>query len=254
MNKEQILLNTYVNQSAKRYIDFMGIDKFPPFRILEKKMSLSDANKKGFGSFASHHYDIPTGTHSLEVWSDIYQPQLNAEYLLFHEFTHILDTDMYVQKDKMKNVMYRGFLEYHAGQIDFLKVLGVNKADANICFSMKQMFEAVGNPKTAEEFVIVAYDTSTNLINRSDFPADVETLAITFGLIFNYWGRRSICKMYAVDYVEKVDNEAIEKCIGKDPFKALDAFMNGWLAEDQIKLIGEFYFKMMASKMKEYSL
>jgi len=60
--------------------------------------------------------------------------------------------------------------------------------------------------------------------------------------------------MYAVDYVEKVDNEAIEKCIGKEPFEALDAFMNGWLTEDKIELIGEFYFKMIASKMKEYSL
>ena len=254
MDKESILLNTYVNLSAKRYIDFMNIEKLPHFKIVEKKISLSDASKKGFGSFASHHYDLSIGTHSLEIWSDMYQQQLHAEYLLFHEFTHILDTEMYVQKDKMKNVMYKGFSEYHAGQIDFLKVLGVQKADASFSFSMKQMFETVGGPKTAEEFVLAAHETSTNLINRSDFPADVETLATTFGLIFNYWGRRSICKMCTVDYVEKVDNKAIEKFIGKEPFKAWDAFMNGWLAEDQIKLIGEFYFKMIASKMKDYSL
>lgn len=254
MNREQMLLNTYVNQSAQRYIDFMEIEKLPQFAITEKKISLVDANKKGFGSFASHHYDIQTGTHSLEVWSDIYLPQLHAEYLLFHEFTHILDTETYVQKDKMKNVMYRGFSEYHAGQIDFMKTLSAKKANDHFEFSMKQIIETEGNPKTAEEFVALAHDTSVSLIKRNDFPADVETLAITFGLIFNYWGRRSICKMYAVDYVERADNEAIEKCIGREPFKALDAFMNGWLNEDQIKLIGEFYFKMIAAKMKEYSL
>ncbi len=254
MDKESILLNKYVNQSVKRYIDFMNIEKLPQFIITKKKISLTKANKKGFGSFATHHYDIPTGGHSLEVWSDMYQQQLHAEYLLFHEFTHILDTEMYVQKDKKKNVMYKGFSEYHAGQIDFLKVIGVKKADASFSFSMKQMFETVGGPKTAEEFVLVAHDTSANLINRSDFQADVETLAITFGLIFNYWGRRSICKMYAVDYVEKVDNKAIEKCIGKESFKTLDALMNGWLTEDQIKLIGEIYFKIIVSKMKKYSL
>lgn len=254
MNSEQMLLNLYVNQSAKRYVDFMGIESLPQFRIIEKKMSLLDANKKGFGSFASHHYDIPTGTHSLEVWSDIYKPQLHAEYLLFHEFTHIHDTEMYVKNDKVKNVMYKGFSEYHASQIDFLKMLGFKKIDDHVCFSMKQVLETVGSPKTAEEIVIAAHDTSTSLINRSDFPADVETLVITFGLIFNYWGRRSICKMYAIDYVERVDNETIEKFIGKEPFKALDAFMNGWLDDDQIKLIGEFYFKMIAAKMKEYSL
>ncbi len=50
---------------------------------------------------------------------------------MFHEFTHILDTEMYAQKDKMKNVMHKGFLEYHAGQIDFLKILEVKKADKN---------------------------------------------------------------------------------------------------------------------------
>jgi len=250
LNKESIFLNTYVNQSAEKYIDFMDIEKLPQFRIIEKKVSLSDANEKGFGSFASHHYDIPTGTHSLFVWSDMYQPQLHAEYLLFHEFTHILDIEMYAQKDKMKNVKYKGFSEYHAGQIDFLKVLGVEKADASFSFSMKQIFETVAGPKTAEELVIEAHNASTSLINRSNFPADVETLVITFGLFFNYWGRRSICKMHAVDYVEKVDNEVIEKCMGKEPFKAMDVFMNGWLAEDQIKLIGEFYFKMIASKME----
>lgn len=80
---------------------------------------------------------------------------------------------------------------------------------------------------TTEEFVIAAHDTATNLINRSDFPADVETLSITFGLIFNYWGRRSFCKMYAIDYVENVDNEAIKKCKGKKSYKGLDVLMDG---------------------------
>ena len=75
----------------------------------------------------------------------------------------------------------------------------------------------------------------------------METLVIMFELIFDFWVRRSICKMYAVDYVEKMDNEVIEKRMGKEPFKEMDAFMNGWLAEDQIKLISEFYFKMIAS-------
>lgn len=114
---------------------------------------------------------------------------------------------MYVQKDKMKNVMYRGFSEYHAGQIDFLKVLGAKKVDESISFSMKQILKTVGNPETAEEFVV---NTSKDLINRGDFPADVETLVIMFGLIFNYWGRSSICKMHAVDYVEKWTTKSLK--------------------------------------------
>lgn len=254
MKNKQIILNLYVNQSAKRYADFMGIDKVPQFKIIEKKISLSDANRKGFGSFESHHYELTTGIHSLEVWSDIYQPQLHAEYLLFHEFTHILDTERYVRKDKIKNVMYRGFTEYHAGQIDLLKILGGKRVDEHYSFSMEQRLESVGNPKTVEEFVDAAHDTATSLINREDFPADVETLSITIGLIFNYWGRRSICRMYAVDYAEKVDNATIEKLIGSERYKALDELTYGWLDEVQIKRMAESYFELILSKMKEYSL
>lgn len=254
MNHGEILLNTYVNQTAKKYTEFMNIGKLPPFKIVEKKISVSDANKKGFGSFASYHYDISTGAHTLKVWLNIYQPQFNAEYLLFHELTHLLDTEMYVKKDSIKKVMYNGFSEYHAGQIDFMKVLGAENIDSILNFSMKQIFKTVENIKTAEEYVIAAHNTSTRLISRSDFPADVQTLSAAFGLIFNYWGRRSICKMYAVDYIEKVDNETIEKFIGKETFKELDTLMNGWLTVDQVNLIGDFYYKMIVSKMMDYSL
>lgn len=150
--------------------------------------------------------------------------------------------------------MYRGFTEYHAGQIDLLKLFGGKKVDEHYSFSMEQRLENVGNPKTVEEFVDAAHDTATSLINREDFPADVETLSITIGLIFNYWGRRSICRMYAVDYTEKVDNATIEKLIGSEWYKAFDELTNGWLDEEQIKRMTEFYFKLIVSKMKEYSL
>lgn len=254
MSREQVLLNVYINQVASKYVDFMSIDVLPEFKVVEKKISLTDANKKGFGSFAAHVYDIPTGTHQLKVWSEIYKPQLHVEYLLYHEFTHILDTEMYVQNDKMKHVMYRGFTEYHAGQIEFLKLLGAEKANLPIAFSMNQRFKTVGNSMAAMEFLVSAHKTASELIVRGDFPADAETLSVTFGLIFNYWGRRSICKKYALDYIEKVDNTAIEKLIGKEPFKALNAYMKGWLSGEQIELIGNFFFKMFASKMEEYSL
>lgn len=254
MNMEQLLLRTFINQSAKNYIEFMGVEKFPQFEIAVKSISLSDATQKGFGSLAAHHYDVPTGTHSLVVWSDIYIAQLRTEYLLFHEFTHILDTEIYVQQDRLKNVKYRGFFEYHAGQIDFLKALGAKRADENLRFSMKQTFEIVGSPNNAQDYVSIAHDTASSLINRSDFPADVETLSTMFGLIFNYWGRRSICKMYAIDYVEQIDNETIKAFIGEEQFKALDAFMDGWLNTEQVALISEFYFQMIGSKIQEYSL
>ena len=254
MNKNKTLLNTFVNQSIKKYTDFMGIDKFPQFNIIEKNMSIPHALNKGFGSFATHLYDIPTGRHRLEIWSDIYTPQLNTEYVLFHEFTHMLDSEMYINKDKIKNAKYKGFTEYHASQIDFLKILGAKQIGEDLIFSMKDRFVTIDDPKCAEELFISSHQAATSLVNRRDFPYDIETLITTIGMIFNYWGRRSICKMYASDYIEKINNVAIENFIGTECFRALDGFMNGWMGESQIAIIGDVYINLVATKIKEFNL
>ena len=66
---------------------------------------------------------------------------------------------------------------------------------------------------------------ANELISREDFPANIETLATTMGAIFNYYGRRSICKMYATDYIDEADTSVIAGFIGEDTVKALDAFI-----------------------------
>lgn len=254
MTKNRTSLDLYVEQSVKKYIDFMRLEKFPQYELSEKIISQENANKRGFGSFASHYYDTYAGKHTLEVWPEIYHAHLNAEYLLFHEFTHILDSETYAYRDKTKYVMSKGYLEYHAGQIDLLKILDYEKINDVVSFSMNQSFETVSNRKTVEEFVAMAHNTATELIEKNNFPSDVETLATTFGMIFNYWGRRSICKMYATNYVESVNNDAIEAFFGVDSFRILNCLMNGWLPDFQIERVGEIYLNMVILKMNEYSL
>ena len=46
-------------------------------------------------------------------------------------------------------------------------------------------FETIGEKKTATEFVRMPYDHATSMIERQDFPANIESLSITFGLILN---------------------------------------------------------------------
>lgn len=48
------------------------------------------------------------------MWEDLWKPQLHGDYVIFHELTHLLDTENLVNGDKKKNAMVRGFLEYHA--------------------------------------------------------------------------------------------------------------------------------------------
>ncbi len=251
---EQLLLKTYIDKCAKKYAEFMEIDKLPSFEIITKAISLDTANKKGFGAFAAHSYNVTTGVHSLKVWSELYNPQLNAEYMLFHEFTHILDTDKYVRGDKNQNVAIRGFTEYHAAQVDFMRLLGADKITSKVSFTMNQEFNTVEGRKTAYDFVVNAHNVASSLIARGEFPADIETLSTTLGLIFNYWGRRSICRMYSTDYMDLVDSSEIEKFFGHDAYKGLELLMNGWLSETNINLLLEFYLKMVISTAQKHSL
>ena len=65
-------------------------------------------------------------------------------YILFHEFTHILDAETYARGDKVKYATSSGFTEYHASQIELLKMLGANSANEHISFSTKKMVKTIG--------------------------------------------------------------------------------------------------------------
>lgn len=67
--------------------------------------------------------------------------------------THLLDTENLVNGDKKKNAMVRGFLEYHASQIETIKILGYESIGENISFSMKQQVETVASIKSMQNFV-----------------------------------------------------------------------------------------------------
>lgn len=229
---DQFLLNSFINKCIRQYTDFMDIAEMPSFDVIPINLSLDGANKKGYGSLATHYYDINTGAHRLEVWKDLYKPQLHAEYLLFHEFTHIVDTETYSNRDKMKNVSIKGYTEYHAAQVDFLRILGAKNISSFSSFSLKQELETIPRRESALDYVLNAHNTAATLIAQPDFPGDIETLATTLGLLFNYLGRLSICKMYAEDYgcyIDKFSDTTIEQqFFGKDVYQALAAFFK-WL-------------------------
>lgn len=106
------------------YKKFVGISAFPDFTIKSKEMTLEKSTTQGFDAPAAVFYDVPTGKHSLEIWSKLYLPQMNAQYLVFHEFTHIWDAEVYSLKDKVKHMSNKGYTEFHAAQVDFMRILG----------------------------------------------------------------------------------------------------------------------------------
>lgn len=247
-------ITNYVRSCVNDFQTFVGSDTFPEFNIIPKEMSLEAAIKQGFGSLAATFYDTSTGSHTLEIWSSLNQPQMNAKYLVFHELTHIWDASVYSQMDKVKHTSNKGYTEYHAAQIDFLLLLGAKSIADPISFDMKQKLETFRGTQTAEEFVEEPRKLATELIQRADFPANIETLSVTFGAIFNYLGRRSICKMHAKNYDDKSDLSVITGFIGKDAVKALNDFMLGWLEPPRVAIIDMLYYRMVVSLAQKYHL
>ena len=97
-------ITDYVRSCVDDFKHFVGIDSFPVFDVKSKEITIEKSLKQGFDSTAAVFYDIPTGRHTLEIWSKLSLPQMNAEYLVFHELTHIWDAEVFSQRDKLKHM------------------------------------------------------------------------------------------------------------------------------------------------------
>lgn len=174
--------------------------------------------------------------------------------MLFHEFTHILDSEQYINGDKTRNVGVKGYLEYHAAQIVFLRLLNVKSVNQEFSFSVEQEIETVAGKQKAIDYVRKTHELARKLISKKEFPANQEMLSTAIGIVFNYWGRRSICKMYAVDYREEVDNSVIINFLGREGFDGWNNLMNGWLDKRMLETICDIYVNMIACLITKYSL
>lgn len=251
---DDLLIRQFIKKCECDFVKFCGISVFPSYQVVSKEMSLEKSTREGFDSVASAFYDVSTGAHRLEMWSKLYLRQMNAKYLVFHELTHILDAEVYSQKDKIKNVSNKGYTEYHAAQIDFMLLLGAKNITDPFSFSMNQRLTTFSREENVYEFMMQPHNHADAMIERHDFPASIEALAVTLGLIFNYYGRRSICKMYATDFVDDADNSAIAKLIRPDTVKALDAYMLGWFDTTKVALVDSLYYRMAISLAQQYKL
>lgn len=145
------------------------------------------------------------------------------------------DSEMLANKDKMRYLGLSGYTEYHASQIELMLLLGAKKANDSISFSMNNTIITVSGKRKVSEYVREKQMHAINLFRRVDFPADLEPLKTAVGILFNYFGLRSICELYSVDYIEDVDNEAFLKYISSFYFSALNSLMHGILNSEAIE-------------------
>ena len=76
----------------------------------------------------------------------------------------------------------------------------------------------------------------------------------TLGAIFNYYGRRSICKMYAENYEDDADMSVISSLIKEQTVTALNSFMLNWMNPGQVAIVDALYYRMAISIAQQYHL
>lgn len=239
-------LNIFVNE----YKNFMGIKQFPKYTLQTHEVSKSTADLQGFEVAASTFYQPLTGQHTLLISTN-----LNLyKYLMFHEFTHMHDSELYVNGDKMRYAGLSGYTEYHASQVELVQLLGAKTIDTALSFSMNTIISTFAGDKSVLQYVQEKYQHAIDLFSRTDFPANVNTLKSAFGVLYNYWGLRSICEMYATDFVETIDNEAFIKVIPTFNFTLQNNLMHGWLDKTKIDLSIPLYVNTIFPIIQDHKL
>lgn len=244
------LLKNKIDNYIKEYVAFMDIDQFPEYELQLKEVSQSIADSQGFEVPACTSYKVEAQKHTLCVSTNL---EL-TKYVMFHEFTHMLDSEMYVNGSKMRYAGLSGYTEYHASQIELAKLVGARTVNVIPPFSMNMMISTIEGEKSIYQYVQEKYQHAISLFRRSDFPTNVNTLKSAFGVLYNYWGLRSICEMYSTDFTEIIDNEAFLKFVPSFNFSLVNNLMHGWLNKSKIDLSIPLYTNILFPIIQDYSL
>ena len=190
-------VTSYIKECETEFMQLLGLTSFPIYEIAYKDISLSVSDEQGYDSLGSAHYDYKTGKHTLTVWSNIHTLGEVGKQTIFHEFTHILDDETYVNKDPEKYIANHGYTEYHASQIELACLVGAETIGGIPSFSMNKIISTFAGNKTVLQYVKEKYQHAKDLFSRDDFPSNISTLKSAFGVLYNYWGvavdLRSVC-------------------------------------------------------------
>ena len=121
-------------------------------------------------------------------------------------------------------------------------------------FSMNKIISTFAGNKTVSIYVKEKYQHAIDLFSRDDFPVNISTLKSAFGVLYNYWGLRSICEMSATDFAETIDNEAFLKFIPIMKFSLINNLMHGWIKKTKVDLSIPLYTNTIFPIIKDYKL
>lgn len=240
-----------IGKYEKEYIKFMEIESFPSYKVELFEIEMDEVDAVGFGAPAQARYNPKTDEHILRICSNLELKKC----VVFHEFTHILDTEMYANRDSCRYMYLSGYTEYHASQVELMFLLGAESIHSTkVAFSLNSEIETFPSKKSIEEYLCVEHQLVVDMMSRADFPVNIETLKATLGVLYNYFGLRSICKMYVKNYAEQVDNTAIIKILPLPIFSAINTFMEGWFDKSKVETSFGLYCNAIMPLIKTYKL
>ena len=219
-----------IKEYEDEYKTFMRIKEFPSYFIQTKEATAETADARGFEVLACADYIAENKQHILTVSNNIHLDK----FLMFHEFTHMLDAETYVKSNKVIYFGITGFTEYHASQVALMQLLGANNINDSIQFSMNDTINVFSGIKSVKQYIDEKQQHAIELFSRKDFAKDIKSLSTSVGVLFNYFGIRSICEMYSNDYIENIDNQSFLKHISTQHFVEMNNLMHGWLSNQDI--------------------
>ena len=202
----------------EEYMRFMEIDAFPVFETEYVKLDLEQENV----IVAQAEFDFIEKKHKLRLPEKAEVPM----FLLFHELTHIYDTSLHSKGEINYDYCLTGFLEYHASQVELLQLLGAKSIyDTDVCFSMNDYLNIGEEKESARTYITKKYDIAKSLLRD----VSRENRENGAGVLFNYFGLVSICRMYATDFEEEIDVSELGDFFDPVLVVALEKMMSGWI-------------------------
>lgn len=244
--------NMYARKCEIDFLKFMNVSCLPNYTITPINITPENADSKGYAAPANVKYDFNTNTHHMSIWTIL--PTLTADYIMFHEFTHMIDTERFCKSNKIKYIANKGYTEYHASQVALMKMLGAKTIDSTLSFTMEQPVETYSGCISVAELLNTPLNTISEIIKRNDFPADIDTLSTVIGLAFNYYGYRSICQMFAQNYAGSENTSALKQLMGDSTVNLFDKLMYGWFDDAKVAIIDDICKNVIFSMLKKHNL
>lgn len=216
------------------YKYFMGINSFPQFEI--EYYRLSDSQDFIYGGRAE--YDPETKSHKLLLPSNAEVPKC----LFFHELTHILDMERLGNGDRAHDFCLTGYMEYHASQVELMTMMGAKTIQDELTFSMEDTINC--SKWSVQQYLDNKLETAKILMLDSSHEKRCDGL----GALFNFWGLKSVCGMYSIDFKDDYGYREFLNHMSALLFMKMRGCFTGWIddVDKAIALYSQAYCSIVS--------